>query len=233
MKPKIALVTGTNRGIGFAIAKGLLQKGHIVIATSRSEEKGKQAINKLSKYGDVVFFQLDVNNIKSIQACYEFIYSTYGSLDILINNAGINYDTWQTVDEANLTEVRQTIETNFFGPWQLIKSLLPLLKNNANTSSIVNVSSGSGALSSQIGSTPGYSISKLALNGLTLQLANALKANNILVNSVCPGWVKTDMGGIGATKTPEEGADTIIWVALFEKGDPTGKFFRNREEIPF
>nr|BFF38497.1 SDR family oxidoreductase [Tenacibaculum mesophilum] len=229
---KIALVTGANRGIGFAIAKGLLQKGHTVIATSRSEISGKEAVSKLSTFGNVEFCQLDVNNLKSIQNCFHFLKSTYGKLDILVNNAGINYDTWQTVEDANLTEVRETLETNFLAPWQLTQNLLPLLKN-VTSSSVVNVSSGTGAFSSQTGGIPGYSLSKLALNGLTLQLANRLKPYNVSVNSVCPGWVRTDMGGSSATKSPEEGADTIIWAALFENGDPTGKFFRNREEISF
>lgn len=229
---KIALVTGANRGIGFAIAKGLLQKGHTVIATSRSEVTGTAAVRKLSAFGNVVYCQLDVNDPKNIQDCYHFLESTYGKLDILVNNAGINYDTWQTVEDADLIEVRETLETNFLAPWQLTQNLLPLLKR-ATSASVVNVSSGAGLLSSQTGGTPGYSLSKLALNGLTLQLANRLKPYNILVNSVCPGWVRTAMGGDSATKSPEEGADTIVWVALFENGDPTGKFFRNREEIPF
>ena len=232
-KNKIALITGANRGIGYAIAKGLLQKGFRVIATSRSPESGEKAVAGLSQFGDVSFCQLDVSNLESIHSCVDFVETQFGQLDILINNAGINYDTWQNVINANLEEVSSTFETNTFGPWQLTQSLLPLLRKGNHGANIVNVSSGSGALSSQTGGTPGYSLSKLALNGLTMQLANKLSPYNIRVNTVCPGWVRTDMGGSGATKSPEEGADTIIWAALFEEKGATGKFFRNRKEIPF
>jgi len=230
---KIALVTGANRGIGFAIAKGLLQKGLTVIATSRSEESGKIATEQLASYGRVRYFQLDVTNLESINACADFITASFGKLDILINNAGINYDTWQSVVNAKLEEVRSTFETNTFAPWQLTQSMLPLLQKGDHGANVVNVSSGAGALDAQTGNTPGYSLSKLALNGLTLQLAHKLQSYNIRVNAVCPDWVRTDMGGSAATKSPEEGADTIIWAALFDNDTQTGKFFRNRTEIVF
>ncbi|WP_422106328.1 SDR family oxidoreductase [Winogradskyella sp.] len=230
---KIALVTGANRGIGFAIAKGLLQKGLTVIATSRSEANGKTSIEQLSSYGDLRYCQLDVTRLESIHACVDFVDTEFGRLDALINNAGINYDTWHNALNANLEEVRTTFETNMYGPWQLIQALLPLLQKSDHGANIVNVSSGAGALDAQTGGTPGYSLSKLALNGLTLQLANQLQSYNIRVNAVCPGWVRTDMGGSSATKSPEEGADTIIWAALSDSHGPTGKFFRNRTEIAY
>ncbi|QCW98862.1 SDR family oxidoreductase [Aggregatimonas sangjinii] len=230
IRDKVALVTGANRGIGFAVAKGLLQEGITVIATSRNSQNSNDFISQLSEYGDVVHHQLDVTDNGSVNACYAFAKVEFGKLDILINNAGINYDTWQNVETANLDEVRQTVETNVIGPWQTIQSFLPLLKQ-AENSSIVNVSSGGGSLASQTGSTPGYSISKLALNGLTLQLASKLKNDGIAVNAVCPGWVRTDMGGSGATKSPEQGAETIIWIALQKDEFVTGKFFRDKREI--
>lgn len=230
---KIALVTGTNRGIGFAVAKGLLQKGITVIATSRNAQKGQDAVAALSPYGEILFCHLDVTDLNSIESCKAFIESNFGHLDILINNAGINYDSWQNTINADLNEVKSTFETNTFAPWQLTQSMLPLLQKSKLGANVVNVSSGAGELSAQTGNTPGYSLSKLALNGLTLQLSNQLRNDNIRVNAVCPGWVRTDMGGSGATKSPEEGADTIIWVGLFEKNDPSGKFFRNRKEISY
>lgn len=227
---KIAMVTGANRGIGFAVAKGLLQKGVKVIVTSRKEEDGIEAQEKLSQYGEAVYHQLDVVDKNSIENLYTFIKAKYDKLDILINNAGINYDTWHNVQNADLDEVQKTLETNTIAPWRMIQTFLPLLRRS-EAASIVNVSSGAGSLASQTGGTPGYSLSKLALNGLTLQFAHQLKSEGILVNSVCPGWVRTDMGGRGATKSPKEGADTIIWAALLDDSNMTGRFFRDRKEI--
>lgn len=232
MEKKIALVTGANRGIGYAVAEGLLQKGVRVIFTSRKENSGKAALKGLSQYDEVVYQQLDVTDVDSIKAVSNFLDQSFGKLDILINNAGINYDTYQNVVNADLENVRETIETNLMGPWQTTQILLPLLQKS-NAGRIVNVSSESGSLASQTGGTPGYSISKLALNGMTLQMANQLKSSNILVNAVCPGWVRTDMGGSGATRSPEQGADTIIWAALLEDNGPTGKFFRDRKAIAY
>ena len=232
MQKKIALVTGANRGIGFAVAKGLLQKDVQVIVTARTHEKALETRTKLSSYGKAAFYPLEVTQLEGIQRAVHFVEVNFGHLDILINNAGINYDTWHNVQNADLKEVRQTFETNTFAPWQLIQSFLPLLKKS-KAGRIVNVSSGSGAFSSQNGQTPGYSLSKYALNGLTLQFAQALQRDGILVNAVCPGWVRTDMGGSGAPRSPEQGADTIIWAALLENGGPSGKFFRDRKEVSF
>jgi len=227
---KIALVTGANRGIGYAVAKGLLRKGLTVIVTSRNVDKGKKATESLASFGNAVFHRLDVTAVDSINNLVAFIETEFGHLDVLINNAGINYDTWQTVDNADLEEVRQTIETNTIAPWQLTQKFLPLLRKST-AARIVNVSSGAGDLTRQNGTTPGYSLSKLALNGLTLQFAHVLKSDGILVNAVCPGWVRTDMGGSNADRSPEEGADTIIWAALLGSDGKTGKFFRDRKEI--
>ena len=232
MQKKIALVTGANRGIGFAVAKGLLQKGITVIASARTDEKAKVTKENLSSYGDIHVYPLEVTQLPSIQKAVQYVHNNFGQLDILINNAGVNYDTWHHVQNADLEEVRQTFETNTFAPWQLIQNFLPLLKKS-KAGRIVNVSSGSGAFSSQNGQTPGYSLSKYALNGLTLQFAQALQRDGILVNAVCPGWVRTDMGGSGAPRSPEQGADTIIWAALLENGGPSGKFYRDRKEVSF
>lgn len=227
---KIAIVTGANRGIGFAVAKGLLQKGLTVIATSRNKEKGKIAIQELSAYGEALYHQLDVTKGESIQRLFDFTNKQFGKLDVLINNAGINYDTYQHIENADLEEVKTTWETNTLAPWKMIQSFLPLLRKS-KAARIVNVSSGSGKLASQDGTTPGYSLSKLALNGITLAFARHLENDDILVNSVCPGWVRTDMGGSNASRSPEKGAETIIWAALLDENGPTGKFFRDKKEI--
>ncbi|MEO0788046.1 MAG: SDR family oxidoreductase [Bacteroidota bacterium] len=226
---RIALVTGANRGIGFAVAKGLLQQGVTVIATGRKLADLKQAAEELRTHGQLSYQQLDVTNHNSISASYNFVAKEFGRLDYLINNAGINYDTWHNVQNADLDEVRQTIETNTMGPWQMINTFLPLLRNS-EAASIVNVSIGAGDLNRQNGTTPGYSLSKLALNGLTLQFSHALAADGIIVNSVCPGWVRTNMGGMQADRSPEEGAETIIWAATMEER-VSGKFFRDKVEI--
>ena len=227
---KIAVVTGANRGIGFAVAKGLLETGIYVIVTSRNPEDGKRSLDDLSEYGDAAYHQLDVTDSKSIRALFDFTEAEFGKLDILINNAGINYDQHQNIENADLEEVRQTFATNTFAPWEVIQQFLPLLRKS-KAARIVNVSSGAGELASQDGSTPGYSLSKLALNGITLAFSSQLKQDGILVNSVCPGWVRTDMGGSDADRSPEKGAETIIWAALLRDDDMTGKFFRDKAEI--
>lgn len=227
---KIALVTGANRGIGYSVAKGLLEKGIAVIITSRSIDDGKKAVKDLSQYGSAHYHQLDVTDAESMKNCIAFAKAEFGKLDILINNAGINYDQHQNIENADLKEVVETFKTNTVAPLQMIQEFLPLLRES-NSACIVNVSSGSGALKSQDGTTPGYSLSKLALNGVTLAFSNQLKDENILVNSVCPGWVRTDMGGSDAHRSPEEGAETIIWAALLEDPSITGKFFRDKNEI--
>ena len=229
---KIAVVTGANRGIGFAVAKGLLEKGVKVIVTSRNEKDGKDAMKELAEYGDAIYHQLDVTDLGSIKRLVAFLEEQFGKLHILVNNAGINYDTWQNTINADLDQVRDTIETNLMGPWQTIQEMLPLLKESQGAN-VVNVSSGAGSLASQTGDRPGYSVSKLALNGLTLQFSRLLKEEKILINSVCPGWVRTDMGGDNANRSPDEGAETIIWAALLDQHGPSGGFFRDRESLQF
>ncbi|WP_205959906.1 SDR family oxidoreductase [Flammeovirga aprica] len=230
MYQKIALVTGSNRGIGFAVAKGLLLKGHKVIITSRQEKDGRKAVKYLSVFGDVDYHTLDVSDEQSILKIKDYIEKEYSQLDILVNNAGTNYDTWQTALNADLKEVHGTLETNLFGPWKLAQTFIPMMKKS-KFGRIVNVSSGSGAMNEMSAGTPGYSISKAALNVLTIKLAHEVNGNDILVNSVCPGWVKTDMGGANAPRTPEEGAETIIWAAELEDASLNGKFFRDKKVI--
>ena len=191
---KTALVSGSNRGIGFASVKELLKKGYRVILTARSQEDGKKAFEKLKSFGELHFHQLDVSNEVSVKQIAEYVENNFGHLDILINNAGINYDTWHSAFNADLEEVHQTLETNLFGAWRLAQAFIPNMKKQ-KYGRIVNVSSGLGALSNMSAGTPGYSISKAAMNVLTIKLSQELKRNNILVNSVCPGWVRTDMGG--------------------------------------
>ncbi len=139
----VFVIINANRGIGFAVAKGLLQKGIQVVVTSRSEESGIEAVEKLSEFGQAFFYRLNVREPETIAAAYAFVEKEFGKLNILINNAGINYDTWQQVENADLEEVRSTFETNTFAPWKMIQFFLPLLRQSASPR-IVNVSSGGG-----------------------------------------------------------------------------------------
>jgi NAD(P)-dependent dehydrogenase (short-subunit alcohol dehydrogenase family) len=222
----VALVTGANRGIGLEVAKQLSEKGYTVIAGSRDLAKGQKAVKSFG--ASVVAKQLDVSDKKSTEKLFTDVQSEYGVLDVLVNNAAINYDTWHTITNADLKEVHETFETNFFAPWHITQTFLPLL-GKSKSARVVMVSSGSGSLSDQNGGTPGYSLSKLALNGLTLHFAKALKSKKILVNAVCPGWVATDMGG-GGRPIPE-GAAGVVWAATLKDNGPTGGFFRDGKAI--
>ncbi len=173
--------------------------------------------------------QLDITDSDSIAALLDLITERYGRLDVLINNAAILYDRWQTIVDADLAQLQQAMDTNLYGALRLTQACLPLLRQ-APHARIVNVSSGAGALRSMNGSTPVYSLSKIALNGLTLMLANQLKGDGILVNAVCPGWVATDMGGDGG-RPIAEGAKGIVWAASLPADGPSGGFFRDGQAI--
>lgn len=227
---KIALVTGANRGIGLEVAKQLAALGHTVILTSRNAEKGRAALASIQQASyDLVFHQLDVTDINSVNRIKQWVQATYGRLDILVNNAGINYDTWHQATNADLEECRQTMEANLFGPWQLSQAFLPLMQRTGY-GRVVNVSSGAGALNGMGGGTPAYSISKAALNVLTIKLA-AEVSGDILINAVCPGWVRTAMGGTQAPRSVSEGARGIVWAATLSSGGPSGGFFRDEKRI--
>jgi NAD(P)-dependent dehydrogenase (short-subunit alcohol dehydrogenase family) len=225
---RIVLVTGANKGIGFAIAKGLAEKGCKVILTARDEVKGSQATSKLKAKGsDAVFCPLDVTNGKSAAKAAAFVEKKFGKLDVLVNNAGILLDEVLTIESIPMDTAYKTMETNFFGALRVCKAFLPLLKKS-DDARIINISSGLGQLSGAGAGYPAYSMSKVALNGLTVKLA--AEEPDIKVNSVSPGWVRTDMGGRKAPRTPEEGADTAVWLATAPK-IPSGKFFQDRREI--
>ncbi|OGX08763.1 MAG: short-chain dehydrogenase [Omnitrophica WOR_2 bacterium GWA2_47_8] len=238
IKDKIAVVTGANRGIGFETCRQLAEKGILVILTSRDEDKGLKACEKLDKEElPVRYHQLDVEHASSITAFKAFIEKKYGRCDILVNNAGIfpdkpAGDKEPSVFQTPIDTLRRAMETNVYGPLLLCQALIPLMKKN-NYGRIVNMSSGMGQLSDMNGFYPGYRVSKTSLNAITRILTDELLQSNILVNSMCPGWVKTDMGGAGATREVEEGADTAIWLATLPDNGPRGKFFRDRKEIPW
>lgn len=228
MTQRIALVTGGNRGIGFEICRQLAQQKIEVILTARNVEKGQTAAQALQSDGLAVRFQpLDVTEANSVRRLGRFVADELGQLDILINNAAILIDSGISGLEVDLAFVRQTMETNFYGPLRLCQMFVPLMRRN-RYGRIVNVSSQMGALGEMSGRSLAYRTSKTALNALTRILANELRGNNILVNAMDPGWVRSDMGGSQAPRTLQEGANTAIWLATLPDNGPTGGFFRDQ-----
>ena len=223
---RIILVTGGNRGIGLEICNQLIQHDHTVIMGVRDVVKGEPAAKRLSDKIDVQ--ALDVTKIIQIQALGDYINKVYGKLDVLINNAGI-IGSKNGIADADLTEVNRVLDTNFFGPWRISQLMIPLLIRSKG-GHIINVSSGMGELSTRNSNYIGYRFSKTLLNRLTLLLAEELKQKNIMVNAMCPGWVRTKMGGKNATRSVAKGADTAVWLATVSN-NATGKFFRDRLEI--
>ncbi|MGE3969359.1 MAG: SDR family oxidoreductase [Dongiaceae bacterium] len=243
IRKKVAVVTGGNRGIGLEICRQLGGQGFHVLLTSRNAVKGAAAVRALGREGlEVSYHKLDVTSAASIGRLAAYIRKKFGRVDVLVNNAGIYLDgggwdeTGESISERALTEsvdkVRATLETNLIGPYQLCQSLLPLMLKRRH-GRIVNVSSGSGQLAAMGAREAAYRMSKTALNAMTRIFAAELKGKDILVNAFCPGWVKTDMGGPNARRSPAEGADTAVWLATLKKGGPSGGFFRDRKPIPW
>jgi NAD(P)-dependent dehydrogenase (short-subunit alcohol dehydrogenase family) len=221
----VALVSGANRGIGAEIARQLAEgHGYLVLAGSRDP-------GKVEESDAIRAVQLDVADQASVDAARERTEADQGRLDVLVNNAGI-YGDYESVGEYDLERAHEVIETNTFGAWRLSQAMLPLLRRSGH-GRIVNVSSGAGQLTEMNGGAAAYRVSKSGLNALTRILAEDEAGNGILANSVCPGWVRTDMGGRGARLSVEEGADTAVWLATLPDDGPSGGFFREREPIPW
>ncbi|MCM2277465.1 MAG: SDR family oxidoreductase [Oligoflexia bacterium] len=234
---RIALVTGANRGIGLEVCRQLAAKGLQVILTSRDAAKGEAAAARLREQGGKVrYCQLDTTDEASIQKAHRFVSEQFGRLDVLVNNAGVFLDPSPDEGEAALAAnarietIRKTLETNTIGPFRLCQIFASLMKKNGY-GRIINLSSGMGQLSEMNGGVPAYRISKTAINAVTRIFADELQGSGVCVNSVCPGWVKTDMGGPEAELPVEEGADTIVWLATHPNPCPTGTFFRERKPI--
>ena len=230
---KTALVTGGNRGIGLAICKGLLTEGYQVILAARSPESGQAAVAQLSTESNTVsFLEVDMDSDASIAKAADRLSQDIAKLDVLINNAGIYPDKGATILTVTRELLIRTANTNSYGPVKLIQEMLPLLEK-ADTPRIINVSSGNGQLNGLSTNVPSYSLSKLALNGITILMADALRNRGIAVFAMCPGWVRTDMGGQSAPRSPEQGADTAVWLATEGTLADSGKFFRDRQVQPF
>ena len=232
---RIAVVTGANRGIGLEICRQLAGRGGIhVVLTARDQKKGNAAAQGLRKEElDVGFHPLDVTSEPSVKALAGFVAKTHGRCDILVNNAGILADPrGSRFLDSKVETYRETLATNVLGPLLLAQALVPLMKRH-RYGRIVNVSSGMGQLSDMGAGSPAYRVSKAAVNALTCILAAEFGGSGILVNSMCPGWVRTAMGGSSAPRSVEQGADTAVWLATLPDNGPTGGFFRDRKAIPW
>jgi NAD(P)-dependent dehydrogenase (short-subunit alcohol dehydrogenase family) len=229
---KTVLVTGANEGIGREIARQLAAKGFHVFIGARNREAGRKAADEITKEGGkAAFLEIDISDNAGVTGATREFSKIVDHLDVLVNNAGIMVDGDNAILEISDKLFRETIETNTLGALRVTRAFAPLLAKS-KAPRIINVSSGGGQLTGGAdGWSPAYCISKTALNGVTSQLATALP--KFAVNSVCPGWVRTDMGGRNATRSVEEGADTIVWLASEAPQNLTGKFLRDRKEIPW
>src|SRR5439155_14724347 len=227
-----ALITGANKGIGYEVARQLAAKGFHVFVGARNSSAGHAAAEVIAKNGGkATFLEIDVSDNASVSDAVREFSKIADHLDVLINNAGIMVDGDDAILKITDDTFRKTLETNTLGALHTTRAFEPLLAKS-KTPRVVNVSSGGGQLTGgAAGWAPAYCISKTALNGVTSQLATALP--KFAINSVCPGWVRTDMGGRNATRSVEEGADTIVWLASDAPQNLTGKFLRDRKEIPW
>lgn len=240
-RQRIALVTGANKGIGFEVVRQLRREGFQVFLGARKAEAGQAAAEKLNQearnagkeegQGLVTFLEIDITDPKSIRAAAEEFSKQSDRLDALVNNAGILLDDDKHILEMTPEIFETTLRTNSLGALMVSQSFVPFLEKS-DAPRIVNVSSGGGQLTDGGGDwAPAYCISKTALNGVTVQLAAALP--KVAVNSVCPGWVRTEMGGSNAERSVAEGASGIVWLVVEAPQTLTAKFLRDRKIIPW
>jgi NAD(P)-dependent dehydrogenase (short-subunit alcohol dehydrogenase family) len=223
---RVALISGASRGIGLETGRQLVSAGWFVAFGMRDVSSADRLLGSFDR-ARWRAVRLDVRDDASCRDAVAKTIDAFGRIDTLINNAGIDYDTDQSVTAPDFDRSRAVMETNFWGAWQLAHACLPHVI--ASRGVIVNVSSGSGALDGMGAETPAYGISKAALNALTIKLAAALKPKGIRVNAVCPGWVATDMGG-GGRPIPD-GAKGVVWAATLPPDGPSGGFFRDGRAI--
>ena len=234
MDARIALVSGGARGIGHGVARGLADVGYRVFITDRDRAVAERAAEELSEgaTGSVQGLELEVKDQGSVDRVISEIAAGPGELDALVNNAGVMDNFNERAGDIDLDSAAEIVEVNLFGVWRLTQAAMPLLRDSGH-GSIVNISSGLGQLHDMGSGRASYRVSKTALNALTRVLANEERENDILVNTMCPGWVRTDLGGPNARRSIEEGADTAIWLATLPGDGPTGRFFRDRQPIPW
>ena len=227
---KNIVITGGNRGIGFGLLENLSQR-HNVIFTARDQKIAEDTLDKIENSGhNINYVTMDVNDIKSVMNAGDQISRICNSVDLLFNNAGILLNEYALPAlETPEDSILDTFNTNTLGVLRVCKVIVPLMKKGGR---IVNVSSGMGQLIEMESGSTAYRISKTAVNTVTKILSNELSEKKISINSICPGWVQTDMGGQNATLTVQESVDKIIHFSL---GDdfPSGKFLRHGEIIPW
>jgi NAD(P)-dependent dehydrogenase (short-subunit alcohol dehydrogenase family) len=224
---KTVLVTGANRGIGYEVCKELGEFGFYIFLSARNSKKGLEAVERLRKENiEAEFIQIDVADEESIKMAAAEFGNRSLNLDVLINNAAIL--EYSQIEEMPTKELWKVLNTNSIGAFIVIREFLSFMEKGSR---IINVSSGAGALHDMGSYAPAYSISKATLNAITKQFAAALRGKKISVNSVCPGWVRTDMGGWSAPRSVKKGAATIVWLATEAPSNYTGSFWRDRKEI--
>lgn len=227
---RTVLVTGGNRGIGFEVCRQLATKGLNVLLGARDPRLGKQAALKLSGQGlEVAVVSIDVANPGSIDRCLAKLEKNGTAIDVLVNNAGV-YPSG-TVLTSSGEAFRETMEAHYFGPVRLCRALVPQMQKR-KYGRIVNVSSGSGSFGEGLEGPAAYCVSKVAMNAFTVKLAQ-VAGSYVKVNALCPGWVRTRMGGANASRGVVKGAETIVWLAMLPANGPTGKYFRDKKEIPW
>jgi len=230
--PRVALVTGANRGIGLETSRQLLARGLTVILAGRDEaalERARQGLPP-DQQPRASTVRLDVDDIDSIALAYRTVTERVGRVDVLVNNAAILLGESADVLKITADVYRRTLETNLIGAVEVCRVFVPEMARRGY-GRVLNVSSSAGQLATMSTYAPAYSISKAALNAFTRLLADTYRDRGVLVNAVDPGWVRTDMGGPGAPRSPEQGADTIVWLATLPTDGPTGGFFRDRRPI--
>jgi NAD(P)-dependent dehydrogenase (short-subunit alcohol dehydrogenase family) len=230
-RPHVALVTGANRGLGFETSRQLLASGlHVVLAgrDDRALDDAMSALGTDDRHAMTV--RMDVTDAASITRAHRAVVQRFGRVDVVVNNAAVLLSEDRGVLAIPSRDYRQTFDTNVFGVVEVCRVFVPDMAR-AGYGRIVNVSSGAGQLSTMRTYAPAYSMSKAALNAFTRILAHTYRGQGVLANVVDPGWVRTDMGGPAAPRSPEEGADTIVWLATLPDNGPTGGFFRDRGQI--
>ena len=232
MQKKNVLITGANKGIGFEIARRLGEQSYHVIVSGRNAVRVHEATNQLKEAGascDPLI--MDVGNVDSIHAAFEELYASVSSLDVLINNAAILLDDATTFLQSTRSMIEDTLRINALGPLYVTRKFLPLLSSGSR---VINVSSSAGQICSGAGQyAPVYSMSKTLLNVITMQLEASLRSRSIAVYAMCPGWVRTDMGGSGAPRSVEKGAETAVWLATEAPSSLSGAFVKDKQSIPW
>lgn len=226
---QVAVVTGANRGLGFEIARQLAHRAMHVVMTARTQQLADVASAAVRAEGGVASgVALDVRDVDGVSRLLAHLRGQLGRVDVLVNNAGVILDRDVPALDVDVELLRQTMEVNVYGPLRLCQAILPWMRER-NFGRVVNLSSELGSLTEMDATRLGYRMSKTALNAMTRVLAAELAGTDVLVNAMCPGWVRTSMGGSSAPRSVEEGADTAVWLATLPSGGPTGGFFQDRK----